>query len=566
MNEQIKKYIDPIKNFWGTLTKKVKIIIFSVLGGVLVLALVLGLILNQPKYTMLYPKLSDSEAAEVMTELKSLGVDCKESGGNIYVPADKENSLRMQMANEGYPKNSNNYDYFTSNVNIMTTDAERKTIEKFQLNLRLEAVIKTIDTIRDANVTITIPDSSTYAWDDNKESATASVAIEMQQGKTLTTAQVAGIKQLVSKSVPNMKADDVAVIDKSTGAELSSKESTNDSQTDLATFKMQIQKQYENDMKTKVLSILRPVFGTDNVNATVTCNIDLDKMIQESTTYTPSKDNKGVVQQEDTQKEQTNSATSSAGGVAGAQSNTDTTSSTSTTSSTTTTYPGITVSGDKIYSKDSASYKYAVSQLKQQVQSNSANVKSLSIGVVVNKSAMTAQEKTDYCNLIANAAGVNAKNISVYSATFYKSTDQTTNGQGIFSTFSPTAMIIAGGVLGLLLIAMFVSIMIAKQKKKKMALMVAGLNQPVPPIPEEIPEEEEETPMEDVSTEDIGENFGTGSKRAPISIDDIQSHRENLDSKEEALKKELKDFSSQNPEIAAQLIRTWLRGDDEHNG
>ena len=96
-----------------------------------------------------------------------------------------------------------------------------------------------------------------------------------------------------------------------------------------------------------------------------------------------------------------------------------------------------------------------------------------------------------------------------------------------------------------------------------------------------------------VSTEDIGEDFGTGDLKGPLSaavadedadadgheaskkvekkvhiaqVDDIQSHRDSLDSKDEALKKELKDFSSQNPEIAAQLIRTWLRGEDNHNG
>ena len=43
------------------------------------------------------------------------------------------------------------------------------------------------------------------------------------------------------------------------------------------------------------------------------------------------------------------------------------------------------------------------------------------------------------------------------------------------------------------------------------------------------------------------------------SIEEIRSH---TNEKEEHVKQDLQEFSSKNPEIAAQLIRNWLRGDD----
>ena len=37
---------------------------------------------------------------------------------------------------------------------------------------------------------------------------------------------------------------------------------------------------------------------------------------------------------------------------------------------------------------------------------------------------------------------------------------------------------------------------------------------------------------------------------------------ETAETREEALKREIQDFSRNNPEIVAQLIRTWIRGEE----
>ncbi len=46
----------------------------------------------------------------------------------------------------------------------------------------------------------------------------------------------------------------------------------------------------------------------------------------------------------------------------------------------------------------------------------------------------------------------------------------------------------------------------------------------------------------------------------------IEQARNAMDAKDVELKKQLTDFSSNNPEIAAQLIRSWLKGGDKHGG
>ncbi len=185
MNEQIKKILDPLRTFWGKLTKKTRIVVLACLGAAVLLAVIAGTAMNRTQYTVLYSGIKGDEEQQITGELHTMGVDYKSDNGTIYVDKAKEDSARMQLANEGYPKSAPNYDFFTKNVGVMTTDEERKIIQQYQLEERLGAIIKTMDSVDTAYVTISLPENTSYAWEDNKSAATASVAIGLVNGKTL---------------------------------------------------------------------------------------------------------------------------------------------------------------------------------------------------------------------------------------------------------------------------------------------------------------------------------------------------------------------------------------------
>ncbi|MEG1437148.1 MAG: flagellar M-ring protein FliF, partial [Oscillospiraceae bacterium] len=157
MNEQLKKIIDSIKSFWTKQSKKGRTILLSAIAGVLVVSFVIVALMNRTEYVVLYPSLDKDEAMEVSSELSERKVDFKEENGTIKVPAEQEESLRMDLSNAGHPRTSPNYDFFIENVDMMTTAEERKIIEKYQLDQKLAAVIEQIDGIKDATVTITLP-------------------------------------------------------------------------------------------------------------------------------------------------------------------------------------------------------------------------------------------------------------------------------------------------------------------------------------------------------------------------------------------------------------------------
>ena len=347
---KLNKYIQPVRDFWSKLTAKTKKIIGVSLACVVLISVALALLLNRTRYAVLYPGLDRDEAVAVMTELKNLGVDYREDDGTIYVPSQEENSLRMQLANEGYPKSAPNYDFFTSNIGVMTTDYEKKIIQQYQLNQRLEDVIKTMDPIDNAYVTISIPDESDYAWDEKDDAPTASVSLKLKAGRSLDAKQVGGVKQLVSKSVPNLTAENVSVIDNSSGEEMTSSsassEASGELQMDMTEFKLKIEQQYEDKLEKKITDHLASSYGTGNVSVVVKSQMDLDKKIQDIITYQPStSDGKGIVSESEEVHEEVRGNSSGAGGVAGAESNSDSP-----------TYPGVTVYGFTISTSYNKTY------------------------------------------------------------------------------------------------------------------------------------------------------------------------------------------------------------------
>lgn len=601
MNIQLKRYIDPIVSFWKKLTKKKKVIILSSFAGVILVAVIIEIILSRPSYTVLYPNLSGDEVTDVCNQLKSMNVDYKVNGSTISIPKDKENTTRMELANEGYPKSSLNYDFFTGNVNAMTTDSERKIIEKYQLNQRLESVVKTFDSIQNANVTINIPDGNAYAWDSSSSSSSgssASVTVTLANGKTLSASQVNGIKQLVSKSVPNLSTDNVAVIDTATGNELSGDSDSSETAVNISEFKRTIEKEYEDDVAANALKVLKPVFGDGNVQVTAKSVMDVDKKVSEILTYIPSTDNKGVVSQS-TSDQETEKGTGSTGtaSAVGAQSNTETSSN----SDTATSYSGVTVNGDTIYTKDQQTYNYLVSQTKEQIQGDAANLKDMTISVVVNQETMDDTQKAEISKLVAYAAAIDPSKVTVYSSLFANQSSVNTTTKASSQTPNLLYIAIGAGLIGLLLIAMVILWIVSASRKRKLNRLLTqnmAMNAVKAPTAastassvgisqagsaensaENQPENAADVPADSA---DKAKKRSKAAKRSinPDLIDMSNANEENeqtaserkklealheaQQNREKELRQDLQEFASQNPEIVAQLIRSWLRGDDNN--
>ncbi|MDW5300479.1 MAG: flagellar basal-body MS-ring/collar protein FliF [Sedimentibacter sp.] len=525
MLDQIKNVVKSVKDFWNKLNSKSKKLIIGGLLGVIVVALIITLFLNNKDYVVLFNNIDEEETVEVIQQLQENNVDYKyENEGTILIPEEQESTLRMQLAQTGHPRTGTNYDVFTENIDFMTTDYEKRQYEVYQLQERLQGSIETIDGVKEAIVTINVPEEKDFAWETDKKESSASVKMNLASGKSLSASQINGVMQLVVKSVEGLKEENVAIVDTDGNSLTVSSEMK---QTNSIKLKLEIEKEFEIETEKGVTEFLSKIYGEENVQVSAKCTINFDKKISEMMQYLPDEEtNLGVPSDTKTDKEITGPG-EIVGGVAGSETNAEVP-----------TYPGVIIEGDNIYYKDSNTINYLVSQLKEQIEHNPGEIEQLTVAAVINKASIRDEELAEVKELIAFSAGVGTEDVSLHNMLFYDTDapalpviSDEANTEGAMTM---KEILIYGGIaLAVISILIFIiSLILRKKRKKKEA------------------ENKDQIKSETAATGDY-------------SWADIQDGIKVQETHEQAIKKQLKEFTTTNPEIAAQLIRTWIKGDEE---
>lgn len=520
MNEQIKRVFGSIKQFWTGLSKQSRGLL---IGGVVIIvvgALALTIMMNTKDYVPLFDNLSESETTEILGQLQTMNVSVKlDSSNNITVPKADEATIRMALATAGYPKNGLSYYVIKDNTNMLSTDYERKQYENMQLQERIGASIETLDGVKDAVVTISAPAENVFYLQE-QEKPTASVIIRMTPGNTLTESQVLGIQNLVAKSFTGLSKDNIALSD-SEGNDLIS--STSASSGDYS--KIKITREIENDIKKKVTEVLNGPYDASKYKISVSAIVNTDALKKESTVYTPSAtgNNTGVINQESGSQTVTGT-TGTTNGVAGTTSNTQVT-----------TYAAGTTTGTNPVTDSTTSKTYSVSEDKTQTEKTDPVVESVSIGIALDDVTLNPTEQENLIQLVAFSAGVTPQSITIRNFTFNNqdsNVEKTATPDNINQLLLYGA--IGGGVL-LLMILIFIIIRVIRGKKNKDPL---GLD----------------SQLAADGQEAMDELFGKMAPQPEIpSIETVKGGKT----------EKIKDFARENPEIAAQLFKSWLKNENE---
>jgi flagellar M-ring protein FliF len=172
----------------------------------------------------------------------------------------------------------------------------------------LARTIEAIDAVKTARVHLATPEASVFVRE-SKEPA-ASVMLTLQQGRSLSAAQVRAIRHLVASSVPNMSAEDVSIIDQS-GALLSSDQTSADDRM------FQLQMQMEERYREAVIALLTPIAGPGNFSVEVHADVDASESQSTRETYP---ENDRALRSEEGNKS-VSGAAEEAGGIPGAMAN-----------------------------------------------------------------------------------------------------------------------------------------------------------------------------------------------------------------------------------------------------
>ena len=253
------------------------------LGIVLFVAIgIVGLVMGrQAEWRVLYSNLSDKDGGAVIAQLSTLNVPYKHSdgGGAILVPADRVHDTRLKLASLGLPKGSvNGFEMMESNRFGMTQFQERLTFQR-GLEGELTRSIQALSSVQNARVHLALPNQNGFFREQQKPSA--SVLLSLHPGRNLDRAQLAGIIHLVASSVPEMSPSAVSVLD-DTGKLLSSASDGSGGALGADAEQLQYVRQVEQQYSQRILDILEPIVGRQNVKAQVTAELDFSQT--ESTT------------------------------------------------------------------------------------------------------------------------------------------------------------------------------------------------------------------------------------------------------------------------------------------
>lgn len=239
----------------------------------------------QPNYSLLYGNLSEADAQSVVDSLQQQGLQYKldSATGAIMVPAEGLHDARLKLAAEGLPRGTGlGFESLREESGFGTSQFIETARYHRSLEVELGRTISKINAVKSARVHLAMPKSSVFIRD--RQMPSASVAINLHQGRNLEEDQIEAITHLVASGVPNMESSSVAVVDQK-GRLLSGQKKS--SQLAQSTDQLEYVQRLEERFADRINNILTPIVGRQGVQAQVVADVDFTTTEQTQELFNP---------------------------------------------------------------------------------------------------------------------------------------------------------------------------------------------------------------------------------------------------------------------------------------
>lgn len=198
---------------WQRLGRAARVsLIFSL---ILLAAVTVGISiwLLRPDYQVLFGDLAPADAAAMAAELDRMKIPYRlEGDGNtIMVPAEQVYKTRLKLVGRDLPLHGTVGFELFNNADIGMTEFAQKVNYQRALQGELTRTILSYEEIQAARVHLALPEQSLFKKANSQ--AKASVSLTLKPGAVLQPHEVQGIQRLVAASVPDIREQDVTVID-----------------------------------------------------------------------------------------------------------------------------------------------------------------------------------------------------------------------------------------------------------------------------------------------------------------------------------------------------------------
>jgi len=559
MVEQLKA----VGNKITTALKKVSKRVWIILAVVVVLAAAaIAYYLNTRPYSILVTGASNEEIITVMDWLEGRGVqDYKLEGDTILVPERMASSLKASLLTETYSSTgSSGFSGYFDRVSALSTEKERGVAFNIALKEEIENVARSFPGVADATVSIAEGEDLNYILDHNNvELGTVSIFLQMVGNNRLTDSQATALRNFVANGVQGMSVDRVSISDSNGNIydHLASNAPGEISAVTASELKLRMQEEYANRLNMQVRQVLENLYGAGNYSVAVNCGIDVDvQEIDEHQVILPEESwwsesgGAGIIGSRVGGYTFKATPEAVAGGVVGTTSNSDIP-----------TYVEQGPDGEAIVGIIEGDYQvdYDNSTKDIRTYATACRLTDCTVAVTINSTTATANgqvvDVVGIRSLVAGAVGIApvatetmsgeeylASKIPVVVAPYYEEPNQGLLPPGGGDvTIQPWIIYAAIAGLAVFVVLLIVLLVLARKRKKKKQKELAAL--------------EQQKAMQQL----LAAAAVTGENGEPMGADVMSLQSE----KSMELRQSIRKFAEENPEIAAQMVKVWLRGGEE---
>lgn len=530
MNEILEKLREQLKTIFGGMSKTQRLITGVAAVSIVLFGIIFSLMSTRMNYSPLLADLSEKDAANVKTFLDKKGIKYKISNNGTVIEVDEKEkyNIRLDLAQSGaMPKNGVGFEIFDT-MKIGATEYDKKIMFLRAQSGELERTISAFNQVKSARVEITPSNDAVFA--EEKTPAKASVMIEMQPLEKLSDDNIIAIMRLVGSAVDGLSAENVEVVD-TDGNLLSDRVEHDSSSSGMNNKRLDLQKKIEKELEQKAKGVL-DFLGSGNSKVRVAVDLDFDKEIINSESYTtPTVNNEqlqqGLVRSKQDNNEYYKGSGNSPEGVPGTSSNIPG-------------YVGTTGSGTgKEYTKNNSIVNYEMDSKKASYEKSLGKIRKITVSVVLNRDSkyfkdtkFTPDEKVEFEKIVKTAVNfdeLRGDTINVSAKPFNMDVLNKYNEYSKKQEQLKTVFII--GIISLLVIAIGAVIMLKVLKN----------------IEEKKMREREKEAMKD-----LGLDFEHISVGEQFSVEE----QERMEKEEE-----VREIVKTRPEDVASLIKTWMMDD-----
>ncbi len=405
MNKLFGGIILQFREFFKSLGPTKKLAIIAVSCVVAVTLVILTIMLSGKDYTPLFTNIPTDQLTTIVNKLneKNIQFQVRDDGKTIAVSRDLLHSTQMALMSEiGSTKmGSIGLELFDKQDFGINSYAQKINYQR-ALQGELMRAINTLTAVKQSKVILALPNKKNFLEESSK--ASASVVLELYQGKDLAMDQVRGIRYLVANAVEGLDPERVTVLDERGKVLTRQSEGSTGGSNDILELKQKI----ESDLETRIEQIISKLVGQSKVVAKVDATINHRVISSVEETVDAEKT---AIRNQVTEEESLDGSRTSPTGVPGSRAN----------------IPGAEAGGENAFrqdvKKELKTLNYDVPKTVRNIREQAGNLERISVAVVVDGVTQTTTkadgttetkwvprdpaELQKYENLIKSAIGFN---------------------------------------------------------------------------------------------------------------------------------------------------------------